>query len=215
MHARFLTLLVLLFGTLLAQAQTPFVEGQHYQRLPQAQPTQVAPGKVEVLEVFSYGCVHCAHLQPYMESWKKKMPKAAQLRHMPVAWNSAWELYARAFYTAEAMGINDRAHPKLFDAIWKEQRKFNTMDDFAAFYAQFGVTAADFLATSKSFAVDTKIRQSNQMLPRYGVQGTPTIIVAGKYRADVASAGGQEQLMQLIDHLVAKEAAAQTAASTR
>jgi thiol:disulfide interchange protein DsbA len=169
-------------------------------------PQQTASGdKVEVLEVFSYACPHCAHFQPYADQLKASLPSGAVFTYMPAVFNATWEPYARAYYTAESLGVVADTHQALFDALHRDHLPMRTIDDLSAFYAQHGVDKAKFLAMSNSFEVESKLQRSMQMVKAYNVDGTPTIIVDGKYRITGASAGGYPQLIELVDWLVKKE----------
>ena len=217
MLVRLVALILALAATPVAFAQgvQPFQEGKHYFRIEPAQPTSTG-SKVEVTEVFSYACPACALLQPQVEAWHKRKPANAQLVRTPAAWNPNWELVARDYYAAEAMGILDKTHAALFQALHVERKPLTTLEQLAGWYEQnAGVKAADVLATMRSFAIETKIRRSKQIVPRYGVDSTPTLIVAGKYRITGQSAGGYDALFAIIDFLVARESAARTTAPAR
>ncbi|HET6602993.1 MAG TPA: thiol:disulfide interchange protein DsbA/DsbL [Xanthomonadaceae bacterium] len=179
--------------------------GVHYFPVEPAQPTS-SGDKVEVLEVFSYACVVCARIEPLVDSWKRTLPAGAHFGYLPAAWSPPWEAAARAYYAAEALGVRERAHLPLYQAMHAERRPLDTIEALAQWYAGYGVSSQDFLAAARSFAVDARIRRSQQLLPRYGVDGTPAFIVAGKYRVTGTSAGSYEQLFEVIDFLVAKEA---------
>ena len=169
-------------------------------------PQQTATGdKVEVLEVFSYACPHCAHFQPYADQLKASLPAGAAFTYMPAVFNATWEPYARAYYTAESLGVVADTHQALFDALHRDHMPMRTIDDLSAFYAQHGVDKAKFLAASNSFEVESKLQRSSQLVKAYNVDGTPSIIVNGKYRVTGASAGGYPQLIELVDWLVQKE----------
>lgn len=188
-----------------------YQEGLHYFRIEPAQPS--ASDTVEVTEVFSYACIHCANFQSTVATWKKTRPAAANFVQLPAAWNPGWEMLARAFYAAEALGVLDKTHDALFRAIHVERRPFGSMQDLADWYAATaGIKAEDFLATASSSAVNIKVNRSKQMVPRYGVDGTPSVVVAGKYRITGGSAGGWPEVMQVVDFLVAREAAERAAA---
>lgn len=190
-----------------------FSAGQHYFPITPAVPTTAAAGKVEVVEAFSYACVHCAHFNPSVETWKKSKPAAAQLVLLPVVFNPSWEMLARAYYAAEALGALDRTHSKMFNAIFVEKKQFRTLEEIAKWYAAQGVNEAKFLATAKSFGVNAKIKRATDLVQRYKVDGTPSVMVAGKYRITGASAGDYETLWQIVNFLVAKELAAKPAAT--
>jgi len=169
-------------------------------------PQQTASGdKVEVLEVFSYACPHCAHFQPFADQLKASLPAGAVFTYMPAVFNATWEPYARAYYTAESLGVAADTHQALFDALHRDHLPMRTIDDLSAFYAQHGVDKAKFIAASNSFEVESKLQRAMEMVKAYNVDGTPTIIVNGKYRVTGASAGGYPQLIELVDWLVQKE----------
>lgn len=182
--------------------------GTHYYPIQPAQAVTAPKGKVEVLEVFSYACIHCAHFQAKVDAWKKTMPANASFALMPAAWNPTWEMVARAYYASEALGILDKTHDAFFNAIFIDKVPFATLQDVANWYTKFGVTEQAFLDTANSFTTNTKIQRSKQMVPRYGVDGTPSIVVAGKYRVTGESAGGYDNVFDVVNFLVAKEAAA-------
>ncbi len=184
-----------------------FSEGQHYFPISPAVPTTAPNGKVEVVEAFSYACVHCAHFNPSVETWKKAKPAAAHLVLLPVVFNPSWEALARGFYAAEALGVLDRTHAPMFNAIFVEKKQFRTLEDIAKWYATQGVDQARFLATAKSFGVNAKIKRATDLVQRYQIDGTPSVMVAGKYRITGASAGSYETLWQIVDFLVARELA--------
>jgi len=187
-----------------ATAPMAWVEGTHYFLIDPPQPTATG-NKVEVLEVFSYACPHCAHFQPTAEEIKKSLPAGAVFTYMPAVFNPSWEPYARAYYTAESLGVVDKTHQDLFDALHRDHLPMRTIDDLAGFYAQHGVDKAKFLATSASFEVESKLQRAAQIVKADGVDGTPSIIVDGKYRVTGTSAGGYPQMVQIVDYLVQKE----------
>lgn len=213
MLLRSLALILAVFAAPAALAQALFQEGVHYFRIAPAQPTSTGT-KVEVVEVFSYACPACALFQPALNGWKKRMPATAQFVRTPAAWNPTWETLARAYYAAEALGVLEQAHDKMFQALHVERAALGSAEQIAAWYEKTtGVKAADFLATMRSFAIETRIKRSKQTVPRYGVDSTPTMVVAGKYRITGQSAGGYDQLFAIIDYLVATEARAKAGAA--
>ena len=208
-------LLCLLLGTVgtaaLAASPAPSWEvGKHYFLIEPAQPTATGD-KIEVLEVFSYACPHCADFQPVAEKIRAALPANAQWVYMPAEFQPTWAVFARAFYTASALGILDKTHQPLFNAIHVDHKipLSASIEDLSNFYAKYGVKAEDFLQTSKSFAIETKLKQARNSVKAYMVEGTPTIIVNGKYRLTNASAGGYDELIALIQYLIHQETAAQ------
>ena len=178
--------------------------GKHYFAIEPALPT-ASGDKIEVLEVFSYACSHCANFQPYAEQLKKSLPAYASFDYMPAIFNAQWEPYARAYYTAQSLGVLDTTHQALFDALHRDHTPIRTIDDLATFYSQHGVDRAKFLGASASFEVESKLSRAVQIVRDAGVDGTPTLIVNGKYRTSGASAGGYAQMVELIGWLVEKE----------
>ena len=178
--------------------------GKNYFVIDPPQPT-ASGDKVEVLEVFSYACPHCAHFQPFAEQLKASLPAYATFGYMPAVFNAQWEPYARAFYTAKSLGVLEQTHQALFDALHRDHVPLRTIDDLAGFYAQHGVDKAKFLSESASFEVESKLSRANEIVRNDGIDGTPSIVVDGKYRVTGASAGGYPQLIQLVDWLVRKE----------
>lgn len=187
-----------------APAKTPWEAGKSYFLIDPPQPTS-SGSKVEVLEVFSYACPHCAHFQPYAEQIKQALPAYATFSYMPAVFNAQWEPYARAFYAAQSLGLLDATHQALFDALHRDHLPLRTIDDLASFYAQHGVDKAKFLATASSFEVESKLSHARDIIKGAGVDGTPSILINGKYRMNAASAGGFPQLMELVTFLVEKE----------
>ena len=197
-----------------APAPAAWEEGKNYFLVDPPQPTATG-GKVEVLEVFSYACPHCAHFQPTADEIKKSLPAGAVFVYMPAVFNPSWEPYARAYYAAESLGVLDQTHQELFDALHRDHQQLRTIDDLSTFYAQHGVDKAKFLATAGSFEVESKLQRASQIVKADGVDGTPSIIVNGKYRVTGVSAGGYPQMVQVVDFLVQKELAAKTPAKKK
>ena len=198
--------------------------GKHYSVLPQAQRTNVPAGKVEVMEVFSYGCPACNSFQPAMKKLKASLPANAQLVYLPASWNKAenWPLFQRAYLTAVSLGVADKAHDEMFNAIWttgelglfepdgrRLKRTLPSIEDAAKFYQRVtGVKAADFVNASKSFSVDTKMRQADAQIVAMRVASTPTLVVNGKYRINNEAVYTPNDIIELVKFLVAKESAA-------
>ncbi len=205
-----LSALLLAVGALLAPAlpaAEAFTEGVDFRRL--STPVSAISGsseKVEVVELFWYGCPHCNRLEPAVEEWVEHKPDNVEFVRLPAVLNRSWELGARAFYIAESLGILDEIHKPLFDAIHVQKRPMRGPDDLAAFFADHGVDRATFDKTYNSFDVDTKLRRGNKKVQGYGVHGVPAIIVNGKYETSVSMAGSHERLFEVVDYLVEKEA---------
>jgi len=183
-----------------------FREGANYQKIVPAQPTGVAPGKVEVAEIFWYGCGHCFSLEPTIESWRNK-GKAPYIEfvRIPAMWNEATRMHARVFYTAEALGKLDAVHSLIFREIHVNGNQLNSVEKIATFFKQHGVASEDFTKTFSSFAVENKLQRADLLNRRYRVESVPVMIVNGKYKTDVSDAGGETQLFTLVNELAASE----------
>jgi len=190
-------------------------------RLAPPQQTTVAAGKVEVMEVFSYACPACNAFQPVMEKLRQALPPNAQLTVLPAAFNPAedWPMFQRAFFAAQALGIAERTHQAMFDAVWKTgelavttpgtnrlKDPLPSIADAARFYARVaGVNPQQFLAMANSFGIDSKIRAADAQIVAMHVDSTPTLIVNGKYRVIRDSVQTNDQVMELVRYLVARE----------
>lgn len=183
-----------------------YKEGAQYFKLKKAQPVQTGK-QIEVKELFWYGCPHCYRLEPSIQKWLKNKPANADYIPMPAVLRDTWVFHARAYYTFETLGIVDKAHVEFFDEIHKRRKRLRTPEQLASFASQFGVKKKEVIDTYNSFAVDTKLRHARIMVRRYEANGVPTMIVDGKYRATATSAGGHEELMQLVNFLIKKSAA--------
>ncbi len=224
--------LAVLFGLTLAAAAgaadvpSPWEAGKQYFVIdpPQRSTATLPAGKVEVTEVFSYGCPACNFARTFIDKIAKGLPPNAAMTYVPASFkpNEDWPMFQRAYLTAQTLGVADKAHSAMFDAVWKpdgplaimnpDQRTLKdplpTIEDAAKFYAQYGVKAEDFAGTANSFAIATKMKQADAYVKNTGTDATPTIVVAGKYRITYQSAGGDwNALEQLIHHLIQKEVA--------
>lgn len=189
-----------------APTSAKFKEGKNYKAIVPAQPTSVAPGKVEVVEVFWYGCGHCFTLDPGIESWRAKGKASyVEFLRVPAMWNEATRMHARVFYTAELLGKLDQLHTLIFREIHTKGDMLNTVDKISAFFKNNGVSNDEFQKAFSSFAVESKLQRADFLNRRYKVESVPVVIVNGKYKADVGDAGGEEPLFALINELSAHE----------
>ena len=180
-------------------------EGVTYKTLKPAVPTNVAPGKVEVVEVFWYACGHCYLLEPKLEAWEKKgKPANVELIRMPAVWNEVLKTHARLFYTIEILGrpeLNNEA----FREINVRGNRLDTPAKIEAFFTSRGVSKADFQKAFSGFAVESKLARAIDLNKRYRITSTPTVVVNGKYVTDASMAGGEDKLFQVINALAARE----------
>jgi len=184
--------------------------GQDYFAVDPPQATSTGD-KIEVVEVFSYACPHCAHFQPYAEELKSKLPANAKFVLMPAVFNAQWEPFARAFYTAKSLGLLDKTHQALFDAIHRDHQPLHSLEDLAnLFYSNYGANPGNFISTATSFVVEGELNHGNQLVHDYRIDATPSLVVNGKYRVTaIAERGiGFPEMVQITLQLVKQEGAA-------
>ena len=177
-----------------------FVEGQDYKVLPN--PENIAGDVIVVREFFWYGCSHCYALEPHMQKWAKTRADDVAFFQTPAAMNPMWEVSARGFYAAQQMGIQEKTHQALFDAVHKERKNniIATQNDMGNWYASKGGDKAKFDNLYNSFAVTTRIERAKQGAQRYQITGVPAVVVHGKY----VVSGESARVPQIVDFLVNK-----------
>lgn len=165
------------------------------------------PGKIEVVEMFWYGCPHCYSFEPKLNKWKETMPDNVELVRIPAIFQdrAVWELHARAFYAAELLGILDKSHQATFDYLHKQRKHLHNADELASFYSQFGVDKQVFKDTLHSFGVEMKVNRARDLTFRYKIDGVPSLIINGKYRTHASLTNGQAGMLKVVDFLIEKE----------
>lgn len=186
------------------EATAPFKAEEHYVVLPTAIPVAV-PGKIEVVELFWYGCPHCYQFEPKLNPWIKSLPADVNFRRIPALFGGLWNAHGQLFLTLEAMGVEPKVHEAIFEAIHKQGLKLATPAEMGDFLAKEGIDREAFLKTFDSFAVKGNMEKARQLAMAYKVKGVPALIVNGKYRFDIGSAGGEEQALKLGDYLISQE----------
>jgi thiol:disulfide interchange protein DsbA len=196
-----------------ADAQLPggkWKAGVNYDPIVPAQPTNVSPGKIEVVEVFWLGCPHCYALEPFVEAWLKNKPSYIEFVRVPVMWGPVHRAHARLFYTLQALNRSD-LFEKAFDTIQQQHQPLvaasedETLKVQEGFANANGIKPEDYAKAYNSFSVNSNLQRAEQLTQRYQVQGVPLVVVNGKYSTDVAKAGGPQQLISEIDDLAAAE----------
>ncbi|MBL1432485.1 MAG: thiol:disulfide interchange protein DsbA/DsbL [Gammaproteobacteria bacterium] len=209
-YSIFLTQLLLLISLLLTTtaaiaADADYKAGKAYNVITPKQATLSDSDKIEVLEVFWYGCPHCYRFQPYVKRWLEDNADNISYIRLPAVLNKGWAIHTRAYYTAEALGILEEIHDPLFDAIHKGRRSLNNDETLMAFFEEFGVDNKDFRKTFYSFSVSGKVRQAEELTRRYQVSGTPAVIIDNQYYTSPKHAeGSYEELINIVDFLVTK-----------
>ena len=199
-----------LFGMTAHAADVPLEAGKTYLELSNAVPVAV-PGKIEVVELFWYGCPHCYAFEPVVNPWAEKLPSDVNFVRLPAMFGGPWDAHGQMFLTLEAMGVEHKVHAAVFNAIQKEGKRLTDKNDMADFLATQGVDKEKFLQTFDSFAIKGQIAKAKDLAKKYEISGVPTMVVDGKYRFDLGTAGGPEQALNVADQLIAKERAAKAA----
>jgi len=199
--ASLLLALALVSGTVLAADNDGVFA---YQDITPAVPT-TSGNKIEVVEMFWYGCPHCYAFEPVLNEWKAHLPKDVAFIRVPAIFNPKWEFTARIYYTADVLGVLDKMHEHIFDAIHKQHRPLASEPEVAALFEQYGVSKQEFDNTFNSFAVNSKLNWARHLTKAYGIDGVPTMIVDGKYRTSASLAGGHEEVLKVVDGLIARE----------
>lgn len=170
-------------------------------------PLSVSTGeKIEVTELFWYGCSHCFALEPFINTWLETKPETAEFIKIPAVFSASWGFHAQAFYTMEALGVLEQASDPFFHQIHVTRRPINSLDSFVEFMADFDKDEQEVTAAFNSFAVDSKLRNATNITKQSTATGVPAILVDGKYLTSVSQAGGQAELFELVDELVDKAA---------
>lgn len=215
------SLLPVLAGALLAlcllppaatAAETSLVAGSDYVEIPGGQPFTPRDGRIEVVEIFGYTCPHCAHFEPQLEAWEAGLGDDVKLVPVPAPFGGPWVPYARAYFAAQALGLADRTHAAMFDALHVEHSLPVSRPqprEIAAFYARHGADPDKFVETMDSFAVTAQLTRAREFIMRAfsdgTTPGTPTLVVAGKYRV---TGDSRQDVLDTAAALVERERAA-------
>jgi thiol:disulfide interchange protein DsbA len=206
MIKQFLAVLILAPLAFSALAQPArFVEGTHYAVLPTAVKTNDA-SKIEVVEVFWYGCGHCFSFEPLIEDWASKAPADVDFVRFPAIWNDLMKIHAQVFYAAEALGKLEVLHGPIFSAINVEGNRLQNEQQVSALFAKYDVDSEEFSRAFNSFSVRTKVNQAEAKMREYQVRSTPNMLVNGKYLISTGEAvRTQQEMLEVVNFLVNKE----------
>lgn len=197
-----LLLLIVPFSTSFAE----YDEGIDYKRLSRPLTTE-DPAKVEVMELFWYGCPHCYRLEPKLKAWLKKQPKKVNFVRVPAVFNPKWAFHAKLFYTAELLGVLDKMHQPIFDAMHVQRKRMNSEGEAYALFKKFGISDKDFNNTFNSFAVDSLVRKATDLTRRANISGVPSLVINGKFVTDGPMGNGHEGMLKIADFLISRELA--------
>ncbi len=208
-HRSLLSALFLFLG---AASWSARAQEQPFAPVQPQQPTQVQAGKIEVLEFFWYGCPHCYSMEPHVEKWLQSKAADVEFIRVPGVLNKLWMAHARAYYTAQKLGVLEQIHRPLFDALHKERRKIYSEDELRDFFVDKGIKAEDFTRVFNSNEVEIRVKQAFVLAQNYRLTGVPAFIVNGKYMVNGQLAGTYENMMATVTDLVANERASAAAA---
>jgi thiol:disulfide interchange protein DsbA len=183
-----------------------YIEGTHYDVISPALRGGSAD-KIEVVEFFAYSCGHCYNFEPLLQQWKKQLPDDVELQASPAVWSAPMEPHARAFYTAQALGVLDSLHGALFSAMHVDRKRLTNEDEIRAVFVANGVDAEAFDKAYTSFGVGSQVRQATARAKGARISGTPEMMIAGKYRVTTRKAGSQANMLKIADYLIEKERA--------
>lgn len=192
-----------------APVQPAYQAGVHYEVLEQPVRT-IDPTKIEVTEVFWYGCGHCFRFEPMLHQWSGALAEDVVFRQSPAMWNAVMQVHARAFYAAQALNVLDQVHQPLFNALNLERKRLADEAELAELFAVHGVDQETFLKAYQSFGVTSQVKQADARARSYQITGTPEMVVNGKYRISARMAGGQAQMLKVADFLIQQERASQS-----
>lgn len=165
----------------------------------------IDPNKIEVAEFFWYGCGHCYSFEPILEPWREKLPDDVVFRGIPAVWQGKMELHAKAYYTAEALGVLDTMHPVIFQAMNVDRKPLASEKEIAALFVANGVSEEAFNKAFNSFGVNSQVKQGIAAAKAAQITGTPALVVNGKYHISGRKAGTQSDMLKVADYLIEKE----------
>ncbi len=195
--------LILAIAMPVALAQQAFLEGQDFDRVAVEIPQK--GDKINVTEVFWYGCPHCFRFEPYVNRFKNSLPGDVEFEQQPSVLNPRWTEHARAYYAMQMMGIQESLHEELFNALHLERKRLFDLEALAEFVADQGHDAAKFKEHYYSFPVETLLRKNMNKEKKYGHRGVPAVVVNGKYLVSASKAGSNERMIQIINYLIEQE----------
>jgi thiol:disulfide interchange protein DsbA len=186
-------------------ADWKYSEGKHFRRMTTSQGTSSSPDKIEVAEVFWYGCPHCFNFDPVLKTWSQDLPADVTFIKIPVIWNPTNQVHARLMYTAEALDVMDEAHEAIFKAIHQDGNMLTDESDMISLFAEFDIDEETFKETYKSFGVTSAVKRAENLTRRYGIRSVPVLVINGKYATDGTDIKTFGDMIDVTEELVARE----------
>jgi thiol:disulfide interchange protein DsbA len=200
---RLLTVAALVIPVACSAQPEAYVEGEHYKQVRNIE--QSEGDSVRVTEVFWYGCPHCYRFEPHVREWKASAPDYVEFERLPTALGrEAGRLQVKAFYAAGALDVQDEVHAAIFDAIHNKRRQLASEDALADIFEASGVSREDFKKAFNGFTVESRTRQAERRVSDFGISSVPTVIVDGRWQVGAGGAGSFEEMLAIVDFLVAK-----------
>jgi thiol:disulfide interchange protein DsbA len=170
--------------------------------------TTAPDGKVEVVEFFWYGCPHCYQMEPQLETWLESKPENVSFIRVPAPLNNKWTIHAQFYYAAEILGLTEKLHIPLFEAMHVKKRRLFDKDSLIDFAVEQGVDKQKFVDALNSFGVYVKVQNAKKLGARYQLDGVPAIGINGKYKTSGSLAGSYDKMFEIVSKLVAEESKA-------
>lgn len=183
-----------------------FQAGTHYQVLPEKLPTSYRGEEAgEIMEIFSYSCIHCFNLEPFVTAWKQGKPEDIRFTPVPVIFNPRQIPEAKAYYTGQFLNVIEQSHPSLYNEIHVNRNRLSSDEDFAEIFERFDISESEYMDMANSFAVNTRISLAQKITQMSQIQGTPSLVVNGKYLISGQMAGGNERMFTVAEWLIRNE----------
>lgn len=191
--------LLLATGTSLA---AEYRDGQNFRTIQPPVDTGLEDGKIQVVEVFWYGCPHCYSFEPYVQEWQKGLEDDVEFVYLPAPMNDVWALHARVFYTAQKLDVLDEVHQPFYDAIHDQGRELRSESAILRFIDQRGLDADEFREVMRSEEIRRKVTEAGQDVQEYGVEGVPTLVIDGEAVVSASMTRSHEEMLDVADFLI-------------
>jgi len=191
--------LLLATGTSLARE---YRDGQNFRTIQPPIDTGLEDGRIQVVEVFWYGCPHCYSFEPHVQEWQKGLADDVEFVYLPAPMNDVWALHARVFYTAQKLEVLDEVHQAFYDAIHDQGRELRSESAILRFINQRGLDADEFREVMRSEEIRRKVTEAGQDVQEYGVEGVPTLVIDGEAVVSASMTRSHEEMLDVADFLI-------------